>query len=151
LLQRLSPERRAVLVRISLCDRTIQETAGILGAPAGTPALSATAADLRATYETNVSGVVTVTRTMLPLLAASRAAQVLMGLRRRDPELGKQWPMLIAGGLSFLVGIFYNVQALGDDPSLSALATYATGGGVFFIVQAGLLAWRTRRLRTRTA
>lgn len=36
LLQRLSPEHRAVLVHIYLCDRTIQETAGILGVPAGT-------------------------------------------------------------------------------------------------------------------
>lgn len=36
LLRRLSPEHRAVLVHIYLCDRTIQETAGILGVPAGT-------------------------------------------------------------------------------------------------------------------
>lgn len=36
LLQRLSPEHRAVLVHIYLCDRTIQETAGILGLPTGT-------------------------------------------------------------------------------------------------------------------
>jgi uncharacterized membrane protein HdeD (DUF308 family) len=79
----------------------------------------------------------------------SGAAQVLVGLRRRGPELGKQWPMLIAGGLSFLVGIVYNIQAAGDDPSLDVLSVYATGGGVFFIAQAGLLAWKTRQLRTR--
>lgn len=36
LLGRLSPEHRAVLVHIYLCDRSIQETAGILGVPAGT-------------------------------------------------------------------------------------------------------------------
>ncbi|MGW7571571.1 sigma-70 family RNA polymerase sigma factor [Streptomyces tendae] len=36
LLRRLSPEHRAVLVHIYLCDRTIQETAGILGVPTGT-------------------------------------------------------------------------------------------------------------------
>ncbi|WP_235032607.1 sigma-70 family RNA polymerase sigma factor [Actinacidiphila yanglinensis] len=36
LLQRLSPEHRAVLVHIYLRDRTIQETADILGVPAGT-------------------------------------------------------------------------------------------------------------------
>ncbi|EYT81822.1 MULTISPECIES: sigma-70 family RNA polymerase sigma factor [unclassified Streptomyces] len=36
LLRRLSPEHRAVLVHIYLCDRTIKETAGILGVPAGT-------------------------------------------------------------------------------------------------------------------
>lgn len=36
LLQQLSPEHRAVLVHIYLCDHTIQETAGILGVPPGT-------------------------------------------------------------------------------------------------------------------
>ncbi|MGW3496350.1 sigma-70 family RNA polymerase sigma factor [Streptomyces sp. NPDC001020] len=36
LLLRLSPEHRAVLVHIYLCDRSIQETAGILDVPAGT-------------------------------------------------------------------------------------------------------------------
>ncbi|MEU0835201.1 DUF308 domain-containing protein [Streptomyces sp. NPDC056231] len=80
----------------------------------------------------------------------SGAAQVVVGLRRRGPELGKQWPMLIAGGLSFLVGVFYNIQAAGDDPSLDVLSVYATGGGVFFIAQAALLGWKTRQLRSRT-
>ncbi|WUD72009.1 DUF308 domain-containing protein [Streptomyces sp. NBC_00510] len=81
----------------------------------------------------------------------SGAAQLVVGLRRRGSELGNQWPTLISGGLSFLVGVFYNIQAVGDNPSLDVLSTYATGGGVFFIAQAALLAWKTRRLRTRTA
>lgn len=75
----------------------------------------------------------------------SGAAQVVVGVRRRGPELGRQGPMLIAGGLSFVVGAFYDVQAAGDKPSLSVLAVYATGGGIFFIVQAALLAWKARR------
>ncbi|MDN5780445.1 MAG: DUF308 domain-containing protein [Luteimonas sp.] len=75
----------------------------------------------------------------------SGLAQLVVGLRRRGPELGRQWPMLIAGGLSFLVGISYDVQAAGDDPSLQKLSVYAIGGGIFFIVQAGLLAWRSRQ------
>jgi len=81
----------------------------------------------------------------------SGAAQVLVGLRRRGREFGKQWPMLIAGGLSFLVGIVYAVQAVGDHPPLQKLSIYATGGGVFFIVQAGLLAWRSRQASARVA
>jgi len=81
----------------------------------------------------------------------SGAAQAVVGLRRRGPELGKQWPILISGGLSFLVGIFYIIQAAGDDPSLDVLSTYATGGGVFFIIQAILLAWKARQQRARTA
>ncbi|MDH6546525.1 DUF308 domain-containing protein [Streptomyces sp. SAI-041] len=80
----------------------------------------------------------------------SGAAQVIVGLRRRGPELGKQWPTLISGGLSFLVGITYNIQATGANPSLDVLSVYATGGGVWFILQALLLGRKSRRLRTRT-
>lgn len=79
----------------------------------------------------------------------SGAAQVLVGWRRRGPEFGKQWPTLISGGLSFLVGITYNIQAAGENPSLDVLSVYATGGGVWFILQALLLAWKSRQLRTR--
>ncbi|MFE0630815.1 DUF308 domain-containing protein [Streptomyces sp. NPDC058864] len=82
--------------------------------------------------------------------AVSGAAQVVVGLRRRGSDLGNQWPTLISGGLSLLVGVFYNIQAVGDSPSLDVLSTYATGGGVWFILQALLLGWRSRRLRTRT-
>ncbi|WP_225847522.1 DUF308 domain-containing protein [Streptomyces sp. HPF1205] len=81
----------------------------------------------------------------------SGAAQVAVGLRRRGPELGGQWPTLISGALSFLVGITYNIQAAGDHPSLAVLSVYATGGAVWFVLQAGLLGWKTRRLRVRTA
>jgi uncharacterized membrane protein HdeD (DUF308 family) len=77
--------------------------------------------------------------------AISGAAQFAVGLRRRGPELGKQYPTLISGGLSFIVGIFYAAQAAGDKPTLSVLSVYATGGGIFFIVQAGLLAWKARQ------
>ncbi|MFF3606840.1 DUF308 domain-containing protein [Streptomyces sp. NPDC002463] len=81
----------------------------------------------------------------------SGAAQVIVGIRRRGPELGKQWPTLISGGLSFVVGIFYNIQAAGGNSSLDVLPVYATGGGVWFIAQALLLGWKSRQLRTRTA
>jgi uncharacterized membrane protein HdeD (DUF308 family) len=81
----------------------------------------------------------------------SGVAQVIVGVRRRGPELGKQWPTLISGGLSFLVGITYNIQAAGDHPTLEVLSVYATGGGVWFILQALLLGWKSRQLRTRTA
>lgn len=81
----------------------------------------------------------------------SGGAQVVVGLRRRGPELGKQWPTLISGGLSFLVGITYNVQAAGDNPSLDVLSVYATGGGVWFVLQALLLGWRNRQLGARAA
>nr|BFD88013.1 membrane protein [Streptomyces sp. Xyl84] len=96
-------------------------------------------------------GVAAVLATFGAWAVISGVAQVIVGLRRRGPELGKQWPMLIAGGLSVLVGAFYVIQAAGENPSLDVLSVYATGGGVFFIAQAGLLAWKARQLRTRTA
>ena len=58
--------------------------------------------------------------------------------------------MLIAGGLSFLAGVFYVIQAAGDRPSLDVLSVYTTGGGVFFLVQAALLAWRAGQRRDAT-
>ncbi len=74
----------------------------------------------------------------------SGLAQIVVALRRRA-QLGIQWPMLIAGGLSTLAGIFYNVAAAGDDPELGPLVAYAAAGGTFFVLQAAILAWRHRR------
>ncbi|MGW0637424.1 DUF308 domain-containing protein [Nocardia salmonicida] len=74
----------------------------------------------------------------------SGAAQLVVGLRRRGPVLGKQWPTLISGGLSFLVGLTYLTQAAGDSPALHVLSVYASGG-VFFLAQAALLAWKSRQ------
>jgi uncharacterized membrane protein HdeD (DUF308 family) len=80
--------------------------------------------------------------------AVSGTAQVIVGLRRRGPELGVQWPTLLSGGLSFRVGITCNIQAAGGHPSLDVLAVYATGGGVWFVLQALLLGRKPRRART---
>ncbi|WP_440263373.1 hypothetical protein [Dyella sp.] len=91
-----------------------------------------------------LSGVTAVLVVFGAWAAASGAAQLLLGLERRNTGLGSQWPMLIAGGLSFLVGFVYVVQATGAKPTLDMLPVYATGGGVFFIVQACLLGWRAR-------
>ncbi|MEE4545832.1 DUF308 domain-containing protein [Streptomyces sp. V4-01] len=95
-------------------------------------------------------GVVPVLHVFGAWAIVSGAAQLIVGWRRRGPELGKQWPTLISGGLSFLVGITYNIQAAGDNPSLDVLSVYATGGGVWFVLQALLLGWKARQLRTRT-
>lgn len=70
-----SAERAADRIRqeFGRLDILVNNAGGIVEAPA----LSTTAEDMRATYETNVFGVVTVTRTMLPLLAVSSAARVV--------------------------------------------------------------------------
>ncbi|WP_434099543.1 hypothetical protein [Streptomyces sviceus] len=47
------------------------------------------------------------------------------------------------------MGITYNIRAAGDHPPLDVLSVYATGGGVWFSLQALLLGWRSSRLRAR--
>jgi uncharacterized membrane protein HdeD (DUF308 family) len=75
----------------------------------------------------------------------SGAAQLVVALRRRA-QFGNQWPMLLAGVGSVGFGIAYVIASTGTDPMLNMLAIYAAGGGIDFVVQAGLLARRRRRL-----
>jgi uncharacterized membrane protein HdeD (DUF308 family) len=75
----------------------------------------------------------------------SGIAQFTVAVRRRNTELGRQWPMLIAGALSVIAGATYLPAALGPDPGLSMLILYTAAGGVFFVLQAASLAWRHRR------
>jgi uncharacterized membrane protein HdeD (DUF308 family) len=75
----------------------------------------------------------------------SGAAQVTVALRRRA-KYGLQLPMLLAGVGSVGFGIAYIIASTGTDPQLSMLAIYAAGGGIDFLVEAGLLARRRRRL-----
>ena len=77
--------------------------------------------------------------------AISGAAQLVVALRRRA-QLGWQWPMLLAGVGSVSFGIVYVIASTGTDPKLNMLAIYAAGGGIDFVIQAGLLARRRRRL-----
>ncbi|MEU5565396.1 DUF308 domain-containing protein [Micromonospora musae] len=77
----------------------------------------------------------------------SGVAQFAVAVRRRGPELGRQWPMLIAGVLSVIAGVTYLPAAVGAGPSLSMLILYTAAGGTFFVLQAVSLAWRQRRTR----
>jgi uncharacterized membrane protein HdeD (DUF308 family) len=77
--------------------------------------------------------------------ALTGAAQLVVAIRRRM-IFGTQWPMLIAGGLSTVAGISFAVTATGNDPKVGPLAAYAAAGGVFFVIQAGLLARRLHRV-----
>ena len=82
--------------------------------------------------------------------AVTGVAQIVVAVQRRR-ELGLQLPFLISGGLSALVGLVYIGQALGDDPKLDILSVYAAGGGVWFVLQAAVLAWRSRRSAAQAA
>jgi hypothetical protein len=69
--------------------------------------------------------------------------------RARDREGGQrlrnQWPILAAGALSIISGVGF--AAVADNTvHLRMLALYAATGGVFFVIQAGLLARRSHRL-----
>jgi uncharacterized membrane protein HdeD (DUF308 family) len=80
----------------------------------------------------------------------SGAAQLVVALRRRA-QLGKQWPMLLAGVGSVGFGIAFVIASTRTDPELSMLAIYAAGGGIDFLVQAWLLARRRRHLAAAPA
>jgi uncharacterized membrane protein HdeD (DUF308 family) len=69
------------------------------------------------------------------------AVQLVAGVARRG--MGGQWAMMLSGGISVLAGASFVFQATKDGASLTALAGYATLGGVFFLVSA-------LRLRTRS-
>ena len=77
--------------------------------------------------------------------AVSGAAQLVTALRRRA-LYGVQLPMLLAGGVSVIAGVAYLIASASAAPALSMLALYAATGGIDFVIQAGLLARRQRRL-----
>jgi uncharacterized membrane protein HdeD (DUF308 family) len=60
--------------------------------------------------------------------------QLVVGVTRR--RLGGQWPMILSGAISVVAGTSFILQATVDGASLTALAGYATLGGVFFLVSA---------------
>jgi uncharacterized membrane protein HdeD (DUF308 family) len=77
--------------------------------------------------------------------AVSGAAQLVVVLRRRA-QLGNQWPLLLANGLSVIGGVAFLIAAVVGRPNLSMLAIYAATGGIEFVIQAWLLTRRRRRL-----
>ncbi|MEH1168693.1 DUF308 domain-containing protein [Micromonospora sp. CPCC 205539] len=91
-----------------------------------------------------ISGIGAVLFTFGVWAIVSGVAQFTVAIRR-SPELGRQWPMLIAGALSVIAGATYLPAALGDEPSLGMLIVYTAAGGIFFVLQAASLAWRQRR------
>jgi hypothetical protein len=52
--------------------------------------------------------------------------------------------MLLAGGVSVILGVAFVIASTGTDPMLSMLAIYAATGGIDFVIQAWLLARRRR-------
>jgi uncharacterized membrane protein HdeD (DUF308 family) len=80
------------------------------------------------------SGVADVLRVWGAWAVVSGLIQLLVGVARRP--MGGQWAMILSGGISVLAGASFIRSAGQDDPSLTALAGYATLGGIFFLVSA---------------
>ncbi|AQU65060.1 hypothetical protein [Streptomyces niveus] len=80
------------------------------------------------------SGVADVLRVWGAWAILSGLVQLFVGVRRRP--MGGQWAMIASGGISVLAGASFIQSASQDDPSLTALAGYATLGGIFFLVSA---------------
>ena len=70
-------------------------------------------------------------------------------VRRALVQLGNQWPLLLANGVSVIGGVAFVLAAVAAaDPKLRMLAIYAATGGTEFVIQAWLLARRRRRMTT---
>ncbi|AGZ40867.1 integral membrane protein [Actinoplanes friuliensis] len=80
------------------------------------------------------SGIPAVLRVWGAWAIVAGAVQLIVGIRRR--KLGGQWPMIISGGLSVLVGGSFLASAGADNPTLANAAGYAIAGGVFFLISA---------------
>ncbi|MFF7137339.1 hypothetical protein ACFZBZ_34010 [Streptomyces sp. NPDC008196] len=89
------------------------------------------------------SGVPDVLRVWGAWAVVSGLVQLLVGVARRP--MGGQWAMVVSGGISVLAGASFIRSASQDDPSLTALAGYATLGGIFFLVSALRLSRSSRR------
>ncbi|MEV5840417.1 hypothetical protein AB0M32_00440 [Streptomyces sp. NPDC051985] len=89
------------------------------------------------------SGVADVLRVWGAWAVVSGLVQLLVGVARRP--MGGQWAMIVSGGISVLAGASFIRSASQDAPSLTALAGYATLGGIFFLVSAFRLSRSTPR------
>ena len=69
--------------------------------------------------------------------AAVSGAGSSSSLLRRRAQLGNQWPLLLANGVSVIGGVAFIVAMAVGSPKLGMLAIYAATGGIEFVIQAG--------------
>jgi uncharacterized membrane protein HdeD (DUF308 family) len=126
----------------SLIDARTQHGSGrrVLLTGAATSAIAAAALGVAAT-----GSVADVLAVFGVWAAVSGAAQLVTALRRRA-QFGMQWPMLLAGGVSVILGFMFVIAASGAEPRLTMLSVYAATGGIDFLIESWLLARRRHRL-----
>jgi hypothetical protein len=54
--------------------------------------------------------------------------------------------MLLAGGVSIILGLAFVIAASGGEPRLNMLSIYGATGGIDFLIESWLLARRRRRV-----
>jgi uncharacterized membrane protein HdeD (DUF308 family) len=126
----------------SLIDARTQHGSGrrVLLTGAATSAIAAAALGVAAT-----GSVADVLAVFGVWAAVSGAAQLVTAVRRRA-QFGMQWPMLLAGGVSVILGFMFVIAASGAEPRLTMLSVYAATGGIDFLIESWLLARRRHRL-----
>jgi uncharacterized membrane protein HdeD (DUF308 family) len=91
-----------------------------------------------------VAGVAEVLAVFGVWAVVSGAAQLIVALRRRA-QFGIQLPMVLAGGVSVILGFVFLMSAASGNPMVRMVATYAATGGADFVIQSWLLRRRMRR------
>ncbi|MFC5061085.1 DUF308 domain-containing protein [Actinomycetospora atypica] len=94
-------------------------------------AVSAVAAVLLAVAAAD--GVPAVLRVWGAWAVVAGAGQLVVALARRRTRRG-QWPLIVSGGLSCVVGFAFVAMAAGPAPQLAPLAGYAAAGAVFALI-----------------
>ena len=90
------------------------------------------------------AGVAEVLATFGVWAVVSGAAQLTVALRRRA-QFGLQLPMVLAGGVSVLLGFVFLLSATTANPMLGMVVIYAATGGADFVIESWLLRRRMRR------
>ncbi|WP_280398004.1 hypothetical protein [Nocardia carnea] len=80
------------------------------------------------------SGIPAVLRVWGVWAVAAGIVQLIVALLRY--RLGGQWAMILSGGISVFAGGGFIMMAGASNASLTALAGYATLGGIFFLISA---------------
>jgi uncharacterized membrane protein HdeD (DUF308 family) len=78
---------------------------------------------------------------------AAGLLQLIAGvIRRKQPELGGQWAMILSGAQSTLAGVIYFVGGLANKRHIQDVGGYAIFGAVYFLITGILLTRRLARL-----
>ena len=135
-------------IAASLLDARTQRRSGSRGnvrAQLGNAVISAVTAIAVAVAATD--GPASVLRVFGAWAVFTGAIQLALAITRLRRGLRGQWPMIVSGGLSTVVGASFVVTAAKDDPMLAGVAGYPVGGAVFFLISAVRLG---RAARTAT-